>query len=70
MQVMQKLWNNYAKNMQKLRKNYEKKNYAKITHMCVNCIICIIMHPLLNHHDVADGGEGQQLTSGRLGCFI
>ena len=45
MHVMQKLRKNYAKITQKLRKNYAKKNYAKITHTCVNCIICIIMHP-------------------------
>ena len=37
------LCKNYAKITQKLR----KKNYAKITHTCVNCIICIIMHPPL-----------------------
>jgi len=44
MHVMQKL----RKITQKLRKNNAKitpKNYAKITHTCVNCIICIIMHP-------------------------
>ena len=54
---MEQLCKKYAKITQKLR---EKKLR----------IICIIMHPLLNHHDDADGGEGQQLTSGRLGCFI
>ena len=44
------LCKNYAQIMhitQKLCKNYAKKNHAKFTHTCVNCIICIIMHPPL-----------------------
>ena len=52
--IMQKLSRNYAryeKITQKLRKNHDyakitqklrKKNYAKIKHTCVNCIICIV----------------------------
>ena len=40
----------YAKNMQKLCKNYAKitqKNYAKITCVCVICVISKITHPTL-----------------------
>ena len=48
MQILSRNYALYAKITQKLR----KQKFAKITHTCVNCIICIIMHHQAHFADV------------------